>query len=275
MLRQLRWSVSAERAAEFERWYTEEHLRDVLAAPGIRAGRLFECAPVDFASPSEFNYLTLYEIEAAAAFETPEIRKLAESPSEWTRRVAFDLPMDSTNYAALSPPPGSIATAAGVVAADHQPIGNAVLHALTDCDPDNAEEFQRWYDEEHVPHLLCAPGVFSARRFRAEGAGVVGFPFLALYELADEAVVETEAFLSASAPTAWRERLGDGLRSHVQVYRRRFTEESSEEGRRGRHTNRKRGRLLALSRPLRWSTKNLPGGTSRARNSRRRRFRFR
>jgi len=226
MLRQLRWSVSAERAAEFERWYAEEHLRDVLSAQGIRTGRLFERAPVDFASPSEFNYLTLYEIDAAAAFETPEIRKLAESPSEWTRRVAFDLPMDSANYAALSPPPGSITTAAGVIAANHQPIGSAVLHVLTDCDPDRAEEFQRWYDEEHVPCLLSTPGVLSARRFRTEEAEVLGFPFLALYELADEAVVESEAFLAASAPTPRRERLGESLRSHVQVYRLRIIQVS-------------------------------------------------
>ena len=226
MLRQLRWTVSAERAAEFERWYEEEHLRDVLGSPGILAGRLFERAPVDFASPSEFNYLTLYEIDSAAAFETPEIRKLAESPSEWTRRLAFDLPMDSANYTAWSPSKGSITTAAGVIAADRQPIGNAVLHVRTDCDLDRAEEFQRWYDEEHVPCLLSTPGVHSARRFRAEGAEVQDFPFLALYELADEAVVQSEAFLTASAPTPWREGLGESLRSHVQVYRLRITRES-------------------------------------------------
>ncbi len=227
MLRQLRWTASAERAAEFERWYAEEHLRDVVDVPGVRAGRVFERLGVPFASPSEFNYLTLYEIDSAAAFETPESRKLAEAPSEWTRRVAFDLPMDSAYYTALSPAAGAIVTAAGVVATDRQPVGSAILHVMTDCDPELAEEFQRWYDEEHVPCLLSAPGVYSARRFRSEGAGVEGFPFLALYELADEAVVQSEAFLSASAPTPWREQLGEGLRSHVQVYRQRFTEESS------------------------------------------------
>ena len=122
-------------------------------------------------------------------------------------------------------------TAVGVVATDRQPVGSALLHVMTDCDPELAEEFQRWYDEEHVPRLLSAAGVHSARRFRSDAAGVEGFPFLALYELADVAVVQSEAFLSASAPTPWRERLGLGLRSQVQVYRLRFTEESSGAGR--------------------------------------------
>ncbi len=221
MLRSLRWTASAERTAEFELWHAEDHLRDVVEVPGVRAGRVFERVRVPFASPSEFNYLTLYEIDSAAAFETPESRKLAEAPSEGMRRVAFDLPMDSAYYAALSPAAGAIVTAAGVVATDRQPVGSALLHVMTDCDPELTEEFQRWYDEEHVPCLLSAPGVFSARRFRSAAAGVGGFPFLALYELADEAVVQSEAFLSASASTPWRERLGEGLRSHVQVYRRR------------------------------------------------------
>jgi hypothetical protein len=185
---------------------------------------------VPFASPSEFNYLTLYEIDSAAVFETPESRKLSESPNEWSRRVAFDLPMDSAYYTALSPAAGAIVTAAGVVTTDRQPVGCALLYVMTDCDPELVEEFQRWYDEEHVPCLVNAPGVYSARRFRSGAAGVGGLPFLALYELADEAVVQSEAFLSASAPTPWRERLGEGLRSHVQVYRRRFTEEPSWRG---------------------------------------------
>lgn len=230
MLRQLRWSVSSERAAEFERWYAEEHLRDVVDVPGILAGRVFERVELDFSSTSAFNYLTVYEIDSASAFETPESRKLADSPSDWTRRVAFDLPMDSEYYAALSPAAGAIVTAAGVVETDRQPIGHALLHVMMDCDPNLEEEFQRWYDEEHVARLLRAPGVHSARRFRADAAGPEGLPFLAVYELEDEAVVQSEAFLSASAATPWRERLGAGLRSHVQVYRRRFCAESSREG---------------------------------------------
>ena len=48
--------------AAYNRWYDEQHLRDVCAVPGIIAGRRYEPDPAS-PSPAEADYLAIYEIE--------------------------------------------------------------------------------------------------------------------------------------------------------------------------------------------------------------------
>jgi hypothetical protein len=48
------------------------------------------------------------------------------------------------------------------------------------------DEFNRWYDDRHVPDVLKFPGVVSARRYQAI-AGEDRFEYMAVYELRDEA----------------------------------------------------------------------------------------
>jgi hypothetical protein len=60
------------------------------------------------------------------------------------------------------------------------------LLAFTNPVIDREDEFNRWYDEQHVPDLLAVPGVVSAQRFAltdATGEGKPGWSYLALYEL--------------------------------------------------------------------------------------------
>ncbi len=52
--------------------------------------------------------------------------------------------------------------------------------------PEREEEFNRWYNEEHVPQVLQFKGVVSARRYRAL-EGEPTFRYMAVYELQDEA----------------------------------------------------------------------------------------
>jgi hypothetical protein len=40
------------------------------------------------------------------------------------------------------------------------------------------DDYNRWYDEVHVPEVLAVPGFVSARRFRSEDGD-----YLAIYEL--------------------------------------------------------------------------------------------
>jgi hypothetical protein len=65
--------------------------------------------------------------------------------------------------------------------------GNAVLLVTVEIDPADDEEFNRWYDEEHVPEKLGEPGYLAARRFRDAGEDN---KYLVIYEL-DEAVTAT------------------------------------------------------------------------------------
>jgi len=58
--------------------------------------------------------------------------------------------------------------------------GNGIFLVYTDIDPVHDEEFNAWYDTEHLPDLLRLPGFLDAARYVA----VKGGPkYLAAYEL--------------------------------------------------------------------------------------------
>jgi len=62
----------------------------------------------------------------------------------------------------------------------------------SDIDAEFEAEFNRWYDEEHVPRLLQVPGFLSAGRYVALKGGP---KYLAMYELEDHNVLRSAAYL--------------------------------------------------------------------------------
>lgn len=72
--------------------------------------------------------------------------------------------------------------------------GTGLLMLWTDVDPEYEAEFNRWYDEEHIAHLLSVPGFLSAGRYVALKGGP---KYLAMYELEAPGVLRTAAFLDA------------------------------------------------------------------------------
>ena len=206
---QLRWHVEPDEEAEFNRWYDEEHLADLLEQPGVLSGRRFVRAQTGFSAPSTFNYITIYQLDDTGALETPSYRAMATEPSEWTKRVAMSLPMRRDIATQIYPTSRT----------DSQPVGDAIMHVFTHADASIVDDFHRWYEEEHVPALVACEGVFGARRFACTTREADGYEFIAIYQLADVAVLEDGALFDAGKPTPWRERLGDRMRSHFQVYR--------------------------------------------------------
>src|SRR5260221_6602198 len=82
----------------------------------------------------------------------------------------------------------------------------ALLLVMMDVDAEHEVEFNRWYDEEHVPERLSVSGFISARRFKA----VEGSPrYLALYELESIAVLKSSEYVQKlnESPTAWTLRM--------------------------------------------------------------------
>lgn len=59
-------------------------------------------------------------------------------------------------------------------------------------EPSREDEFNKWYDEVHIPDVTSVSGVVSGRRFKkAGGADDGGYPYLAIYELDTEDVGAT------------------------------------------------------------------------------------
>ena len=65
--------------------------------------------------------------------------------------------------------------------------------AQLDIPVDKEDEFNRLYDEEHVPNLLSVPGVSNARRYKLTDGDYGDMPrYLALYDLESPDIPESE-----------------------------------------------------------------------------------
>ncbi len=49
-----------------------------------------------------------------------------------------------------------------------QHIGNTINLVMMDVEEGHEAEFDRWYNEEHLPERMEIPGYSSARRFKFE-----------------------------------------------------------------------------------------------------------
>lgn len=85
-------------------------------------------------------------------------------------------------------------------------MNRGLLLTLTEPPPAMEEEFNAWYDEEHLPERLSIPGFRSARRWVAEVRRGEG-KYLATYELDSAAVLDSAAYLARFRnQTPWSKR---------------------------------------------------------------------
>ena len=80
-----------------------------------------------------------------------------------------------------------------------------LLVASMNVDPAAEDEFNAWYDTEHVPFLAAVPGVISARRFRSDDPACER-KYLALYNLQAVEASRSPAWEKA-ARTPWSARI--------------------------------------------------------------------
>jgi hypothetical protein len=178
--------IPAEIEADFNDWYDTEHIPERLTIPGFLAARRYRAVE---GAPA---YQALYDLESVAVLDTPEYKALNETPSEWTRRIVPQFRNAHRGVYAQIFPEGAEAAPA--------PSDTAALLLVGIAPPPGHEqEFEAWYNTEHIPYLSRVPGVLRARRF----APVDGSErYLAVYELADPEVPTTDAWRKA-AETPW------------------------------------------------------------------------
>ena len=83
--------------------------------------------------------------------------------------------------------------------------GTGLLMVWCEVPDEIEDEFNRWYNEEHIEERLSVPGILSAARYEAV---VSGPKHLAVYELENSAVMESDAYLEIRAkPTEWSKRM--------------------------------------------------------------------
>lgn len=108
--------------------------------------------------------------------------------------------------------------------------GRGLLMVYVDVPAALEDEFNRWYNEEHIPERLAIPGVLNAARYEAVRGGP---KYLACYELAEPEAYFSEVWQQRLAhPTEWTRRMSPekiGTRFVRNVYRLIYPETVSAE----------------------------------------------
>ena len=108
--------------------------------------------------------------------------------------------------------------------------GHGLLMVYVDVPQAIEEEFNRWYNEEHIPERLSIPGVLNAARYEAVRGGP---KYLACYELSEpEAYFTGKWQYHLNNPTEWTQRMGPtvvGQNFVRNLYRLIYPPDVSEE----------------------------------------------
>jgi hypothetical protein len=101
----------------------------------------------------------------------------------------------------FAPAPGFIARRSIVVTKK----GDGLLMVYSEVPAKHEEEYNAWYDTEHIPERLSIPGVLNAARYQA----VEGGPkYLACYELHSPETWHSDAWQKwLNNPTPWSRRM--------------------------------------------------------------------
>ena len=72
--------IPADKEAEFNKWYNEEHLAELLSIPGVLNAARYE------AVKSGPKHLACYELENAGVVQTPDFKDRPRTP--WGEKVS-------------------------------------------------------------------------------------------------------------------------------------------------------------------------------------------
>ena len=116
------------------------------------------------------------------------------------------------------------------------PVGTTVLVVTMDVDPEDEAEFNKWYNEQHLPERMEIPGYVSARRFKLE-EGDGALTYLCIWELEDGSPLQSQMYQEQNAdPTALYLRVNKTIKVRTRgLYRQIFPETGAFEDRSGFH----------------------------------------
>ena len=120
-----------------------------------------------------------------------------------------------------------------------QSIGRTILVVMMDVDAEHDEEFNRWYNDEHLPERLAIPGYVSARRFKLEeGQGVL--KYLCIWELEDASPLQSQEYQAQnSRPSQLRDQAHSYIRERMRgLYRQIYPAVGAFEDHSGLHRER-------------------------------------
>ena len=193
---------SDQKGVTFEVWYSQQHLaalREVIGASPMTC----------YASASCNSLSSIIELNDSVDLdEVVKVRAQSKSPARDIERFVAE-PIGAQYRPEISDP-----TQLSSQCALSYPVFFGVP-------ADRTQEFNRWYDQEHLEILLRSPYWLACRRFKLRTAHPNGYTHLALHYLSNLAALHSPERDEARR-TPWRDRLAteSWFRGEYRVYHR-------------------------------------------------------
>ncbi len=206
------FDYSTAHADEFHDWYDLEHIPERQAVTGFGLSERWLSQDVPTIS------VATYDLESADVFRSESYTSVAyDNSSVWTKRVTgmckLLLRFEGTQLA-----PGDSAAPSNA--------GGLLLNAMN-VTADAEEEFNAWYDEEHLPALAAVPGTIAARRYLSTEAGGGTHKYVAIYHLDKPEVTLSGAWREA-VETPWSDRIRPHFRDRLRIVTRRYERQAEQ-----------------------------------------------
>jgi hypothetical protein len=190
----VRLDVAPEHDAEFNDWYTLEHVPQLTALPGFARTRRYFCDKADI------RYLAWYETADKDVEAAKDFQHIVANPTPWSQRMRklYGEQRERMNFQLMCE-----------VGSGPSPDAPWMYIVHTDIPDYIVDEYNAWYDQEHLPRCVGIPGVLRARRFASTGilgGGSNGPRYLTAYELTGPDVWDSPAALQARK-TPWTEKM--------------------------------------------------------------------
>ena len=191
---------------EFTDWYDNEHVPLRIDVPAFQSWHRW--AALDGKHP---RWAASYDLTSFKATLEPPYSTLAETRSEREKGVIKDLEtLDRRTYELLPdvwPTPS----------ASYDPAKPApfIAFVAVEMKPEAEEDYNKWYDEEHIPLLSKCAGWVRSRRFVLKDWSLSGTAhpeakappkYLAVHEWMGMEAVNSEEYKTAMT-TPWRDRV--------------------------------------------------------------------
>ncbi len=160
---------------KFNFWYNHFHIPDVTAVGVWGHGTRFVNTNPNL-KPGDGNYLAIYESQVDDISKVKD--ETAGKEQKWRDQGRYDI----TNIRRMMV--GYFRRTGGEFRAKNRPM-TGISMVCTNCkDPKRDEEFNRWYEDVHIPDVLNTGLFHAAYRYETAGyiEGTTGPKYLAIYE---------------------------------------------------------------------------------------------
>lgn len=200
-------------ADEFHDWYDLEHIPERQAVAGFGACERWLDTEEPAISVASYD-LDSHDVMTCTAYQAIAHDNL----SPWSKRIGgicnILLRFEGTQIT-----PGD--EKAPAPAADAANAGALLVNAMNVA-AEGEDDFNAWYDQEHLPALLAVPGTLAARRYRSAETGGGSHRYVAIYHLSSAEVTQSEAWAKA-VDTSWSAQVRPHFRDRLRILSRRYT----------------------------------------------------